>query len=86
MAKLQFSENMFKRAESKGKLTLGEYVVYGCCLYMASFFDTKEKTVFLRRLTRNNRGNDIEVSFEELFKRGNRITRKEAKERYSFIY
>ena len=86
MAKLQFSEGMFKRAENKGKFTLGEYVVYGCCLYMVSFFDIKKRIVSLDRLKRNHRGGYKDITFEELFKNGYRLTRKEAKKQYSFIY
>jgi hypothetical protein len=86
MAKLQFSEGMLKRAHNKGKFTLGEYTTYYGCLYMVSFFDIKTRIVTLNRLRRDNRGSNKDISFEELFEKANRLTRKEAKKRYSFIY
>ena len=86
MAKVQITEAMLKRAEQKGKLTLGEYVVYGAILYTVSFFDLKEKTATLFRVKNTIHGGVKEISLDTLYSRCHRLSRKEAKSRYSFVY
>jgi len=86
MAKVQITEGMLKRAANRGKLTLGEYVVYKGILYMASFFSMEKREITLSRV-KNVRGSGyLNISFEDLISKGHRLTHRESQKRYSYVY
>lgn len=80
MNTIEFSEKMFKREHNKGKMTLGMYAKDSMRrVFILSFYNLKDKTVTIEMVKQDSIvvGKYETIEFEELFKKYQRISKKE---------